>query len=152
MISAVFDCMVLLQAIANPHGPAAACLNLVDQGHVRPLVTPATLEEIALVLHRPGMRRTFPALTDELIQIFLDHLLATGQLVENAPIVYRLPRDPGDEPYVNLAIASQPSFLISRDNDLLDLMKNNAFRRSFPAVTILDPVAFLTRVRSGMEK
>jgi predicted nucleic acid-binding protein len=31
------------------------------------------------------------------------------------------PRDLMDEPYINLAVQAQASFLISRDNDLLDL-------------------------------
>lgn len=31
------------------------------------------------------------------------------------------PRDLMDEPYINLEVQAQASFLISRDNDLLDL-------------------------------
>jgi len=33
--------------------------------------------------------------------------------------------------------------LVTRDLDLLDLMKDTTFRQQFPSLTILDPVAFL---------
>jgi hypothetical protein len=35
MISAVFDATTLLQAATSRNGPAAGCLALVDDGHVR---------------------------------------------------------------------------------------------------------------------
>ena len=59
------------------------------------------------------------------------------------PNAYSLPRDPKDERYLNVAIASNAEFLVSRDLDLLDLMKDTAFRQQFPSLVILDPVAFL---------
>jgi hypothetical protein len=37
--------------------------------------------------------------------------------------------------------------LVSRDNDLLDLMKDHSFISQFPQMQIVDPIAFLTRVR-----
>ena len=57
-----------------------------------------------------------------------------------------------DEPYLNLAIATQAPFIVSRDNDLLDLMKNDEFRKAYPALTIMDPVAFLKHVRTEVAK
>ena len=59
------------------------------------------------------------------------------------PSAYALPRDPNDEPYLNVAIAANATFLVSRDLDLLDLMQDATFRQQFPSLTILDPVAFL---------
>ena len=53
------------------------------------------------------------------------------------------PRDPKDEPYINLALAANADYLVTRDNDLLDLMNDSDFRQQFPGLTILDPVAFL---------
>ena len=68
------------------------------------------------------------------------------------PAVYRLHRDPDDEPIVNLAIATQAAFLVSRDQDLLDLMNDEEFRKAYPDLTILDPVAFLKHVRAEVAK
>lgn len=69
-------------------------------------------------------------------------------VVDNPPAVFRLPRDPKDEPYLNLAIAVGARYLVSRDNDLLDLMTDespeaSAFRQQYPNLTVLDPVSFL---------
>jgi predicted nucleic acid-binding protein len=65
---------------------------------------------------------------------------------------YRLARDPDDEPYLNLAIAAKASFLVSRDNDLLDLMKDDAFRKAYPDLAIVDPPTFASHVRSEVAK
>ena len=51
--------------------------------------------------------------------------------------------DPKDAPYVNLALATRATFLVSRDKDLLDLMKDAGFRERYPALVILDPAEFL---------
>ena len=68
------------------------------------------------------------------------------------PHVFAYPRDPDDEPYVDLAIATHASFLVSRDNDLLDLMKDEGVRKSYPGITVLGPVAFLQHFRAEIGK
>jgi predicted nucleic acid-binding protein len=65
MIPAVFDCMVFLQAATKRTGPAAACLALVDDGHVQLFISVNVLEEVRDVLNRPAIRKKFPAITDE---------------------------------------------------------------------------------------
>ena len=61
------------------------------------------------------------------------------------PEVFGLERDPKDEPYINLALASQASYLVTWDRDLLELMNDEAFRQRFPQLTILEPPALLQR-------
>ena len=56
-------------------------------------------------------------------------------------------RDPKDEKYVNLAIEVAATYLVSRDNDLLDLMTGATdeckdFRRRFNSLTVIEPVKF----------
>ena len=67
------------------------------------------------------------------------------------PKVFTLARDPKDEPYIDLAAAAQARYLVSRDNDLLDLMGDAAFRRQFPGLTVIDPVALLRELASATE-
>ena len=62
--------------------------------------------------------------------------------IDLVPVSFRY-RDPDDEPYLNLAIAVSADYLVTRDNDLLDLMQDSAFRVRFPSLTILDPVTAL---------
>ena len=96
----------------------------------------------------------------------------TPQALHNRELVQRLRRrswigarssrvrrggDPGlwgvqslwdNAPYLNLAIAVHAPFLVSRDHDLLDRMKDADFRKAYPWLTILDPPALLAHVRS----
>jgi predicted nucleic acid-binding protein len=39
-------------------------------------------------------------------------------------------------------------YLVTRDNDLLDLQADEEFHRTFPDTTILDPVSFLQIARA----
>ena len=59
------------------------------------------------------------------------------------PSLFSLPRDPDDEPYLNLAIAAGADYLVTWDKDLLDLMQDASFRAQYPRLTILNPVALL---------
>ena len=152
MISAVFDTTTLLQAATSRRGPASACLAFVDEGHVKLFISAVTLDEIREVLNRPDIRRSFRKLTDENVLDFLDQLVGKSQMVEDVPRVYRYDRDPDDEPFLNLAIAIQAPFIVSRDNDLLDLMKNDEFCKTYPGLTIVDPVTFLRHVRGEIAK
>ena len=145
---AVFDCMIFLQAVANERGPAFACLRLVDEGQFSLVISPQVLSEVQQVLSRSKIRAKFPHLTDQRVDRFLQWIEERGITLDAVPQVFSYPRDPNDEPYINLAIASEARYLVSRDKDLLHLMAAGDFRRRFPNLTILNPVAFLTeRVR-----
>jgi putative PIN family toxin of toxin-antitoxin system len=139
----VFDCMVFLQAATSTQGPAFACVSLVEQGEVTLGLSHFILAEVKDVLYRPKVRRKFPHLTDERAESFLQRIEHLGSLYELVPRVFRYPRDPDDEPYINLAIASQARYLVTRDKDLLDLTADKEVRQHAPNLTILDPAAFL---------
>ena len=145
---AVFDCMVYLQAAANPSGPAFACFALVDAGKVTLCTSAPIFAEVRDVLNRPALRTKFPRLTAERVEAFLCNVEAKAVVLAEVPHVFSYPRDPDDEPYLNIAVAAGAKHLVSRDKDLLDLMSDSDFRSRFPDLTILDPVAFL-QVVSG---
>ena len=152
MTTAAFDCVVLLQAAANPNGPAGACLSLVESGHVKLFLSPQILVEARDVFTRPKTRTRFPQLTEEVIDGYLLKVATLATFVHVVPDAIQFRRDPTDEMYLNLAIATQAPFIVSRDNDLLDLMKVDDFRKVYPALTIIDPVAFLKHVRTEIAK
>jgi putative PIN family toxin of toxin-antitoxin system len=149
MISAVFDCVVYVQAAINDQGPAAACLKLVEDGHAKLFASPSILAEIRDTLSQKKLRLRFPRLTDELIDLLLQRIGQIAELLDGVPSVFSLPRDPDDAEYVNLSLAAQATFLVSRDKDLLSLMDEDGFCKAYPQLTILDPVAFLARVRTA---
>jgi putative PIN family toxin of toxin-antitoxin system len=148
---AVFDCVILLQAAGHPTGPAGACLQTVRDGRLELIVSPDVLVEVRDVLTRPKSLRKFPALTLEAVELFLDDVTSHAITLADVPKVFKLARDPKDEPYLNLAIAAGARYLVSRDNDLLDLMRDEGFRRQYPDLAIIDPATLLRELRSVPE-
>lgn len=148
-VRVVFDCMVYLQAAISDAGPASACLRLAEAGRLTLYLDRETLAEARDVLGRAGLRKKFPRLTDDLVAVFLGQVEAIGSMLDHVPQVYTLERDPDDEPYINLAIAAQASYLVSRDRDLLDLMDDPAFRARFPDLSVVDPSALLRALGSS---
>ncbi len=153
---AVFDCMTFLQATASPAGPAAACFRLVEDGRVRLVTSADILREVRDVLSRPKVRARNRRLTDEVVTAFLQRLVELAPPRADVPSSLRYPRDPKDEPYLNLALVEKAAFLVSRDNDLLDLMRDDspdgqALRAVAPGLRVVTPPEFLTVVRSMTE-
>ncbi|HSO75439.1 MAG TPA: putative toxin-antitoxin system toxin component, PIN family, partial [Blastocatellia bacterium] len=74
-------------------------------------------------------------------------LKENATFLESVPATFSYDRDPKDEMYINLALAAGAVYMVTRDNDLLHLMKESDigrdFRQRYPSLTILDPVAFL---------
>lgn len=146
--------MVFLQGAAKARGPAAACLNLVEAGHVQLFLSDEILREVHDVLTRPKLQKKFPALTNDRVRDFLNRLRATASVVGDPPKVISFERDPKDEKYLNLAAATAPAYLVSRDNDLLDLQKEETQGRDAIAkwcgqTQFVDPVAFL-KIMDGL--
>jgi putative PIN family toxin of toxin-antitoxin system len=148
---AVFDCTVFLQALANRKGPAFACKQLVDSGHVVLFLSEDVLAEVTEVLNRPEIHKKLKTITPERVAKFLADVTAKATTIAAVPKQFTYPRDPKDEPYVNLALAAGATHLVAWDKDLLDLIDEEKadgkdFRKRFPSLTILTPVAFLQEV------
>jgi len=135
--------MVFLQGAGCSAGPARACLSLVDDDRVILFMSDQILVEVRDVLTRPKSQRKFPMLTLESVNEFSRDVARKSVVLANVPNAYSNLRDPKDEPYLNVAIAANADYLVSRDLDLLDLMKDADFRQQYPSLTILNPVAFL---------
>lgn len=151
-LAVVFDCNILLQAIAHKTGPAAACLRLVEEGFLRLYLSEDILTEVAEVLRRPRIRERYPELTSEIVEDFLKALRNTAEITSDVPKRFSYPRDADDEPYLNLAIETEAKYLVSRDKDLLDLMTGpddecKEFRQRFRSLTVIGPIEFLKVVR-----
>ncbi len=98
------------------------------------------------MLTRPKTQRRFPLLTGEWVEAFVQNIESKAVVLTGVPKAVALPRDPKDEPYLDLAIAAKAHYLVSRDLDLLDLMHDASFRQSQPGLVILDPAAFLQEI------
>ena len=148
-IAVVLDCMVFVQATANRRSAAARVLDLLDTGEIELFLSPTILRELADVISRSTLRTRLPGITDEAMENLFKRLKKKAILVKRIPKTFTYPRDPKDEPYLNLAIATKASFIVSRDNDLLDLMRwdqeeGREFQKRFRFLRVVTPEAFLT--------
>lgn len=151
-LGVVFDCNILLQAVARKTGPAGTCLRLAEEGFLRLLLSEEILTEVSEVLKRPTIRSRYPELTYEIVDEFLKALRNIAEITGEVPRRFSYPRDIDDEPYLNLAIETEANYLVSRDKDLLDLMTGHddsckEFRQRFRSLTVIEPVEFLKEVR-----
>lgn len=102
----VLDCMVFLQGAGRPDGPARACFRLVDEDQVTLCLSAAILAEVRDVLTRPKTLRKFPRLSPEWVEAFVQNAESKAVVWTEVPQAFPLPRDPKDEPYLNLALAA----------------------------------------------
>ena len=153
--SAVFDCMIYLQAAISEKSPAAELFRQVERGSVLLFVSNETLSEIRDVLTRPKALIKYPHLTVEYVEIFLSRVLSKANLLNKIPKRFQYPRDPKDEKYINPAIEAEANYIVSRDNDLLDLMtgidaESKEFRQRFRFLKVIAPGEFLRIIQEGI--
>lgn len=144
----VFDCGVFLQGLLSKTGPAARCLELIDEDGIRLVMSQVILMEIKDVLSRDSIQNLSPHLTAEKLDGLIGLIYEKAEFVEDVPHYFSYPRDPSDEPYLNLAIHTKATFLVARDRDLLDLMTDytdeaKEFRQKFRNLKIVGPNKFL---------
>jgi uncharacterized protein len=149
----VLDRMVFLQAASRPAGPAARLfIEFIEAGQLTLSVSDAILAEVRDVLERPRVRAKNPTITDQVVDDFFHRIDQVAQKIDDVPASYSLPRDPDDEPYLNLAIAADADYLVTWDQDLLDLMHDATFRSQYPRLIILNPVALLQGLRPAAQQ
>jgi putative PIN family toxin of toxin-antitoxin system len=144
--------MLFLQGAARPEGLAGACFALLEMELVQLCLSDDIVAEVRDVLSRPEVRRKFRSLTDDLVEAFLGSARSRAFWISIPPKQFIFNRDPKDEPYINLAIAARAEFLVSRDNDILDLAKPDdadgaRLRAVTPNLRIVAPSEFLAEIQ-----
>lgn len=130
----VLDTNVAVSALLFTRGRLARLRGAWQQGHCTPLVSPATAAELMRVLHYPK----FGLHADEMRDLLGEYLpwCTTVPLPKKPPKVPPC-RDPGDVPFLQLAVAGKADYLVTGDRHLLEL--GGAFKRP-----IVSADAFLT--------
>jgi len=142
--------MLFLMRAARPER-AQETFRLVDDGAVTYCLSPAVIAEIQDVLLRSAHQIKFPLLMPERVAAFLSDITRRSRFIESVPDRYVLQRDPKDSKYINLALAAEAPYLVTREKDLLDLMdrttvEGNEFQQRFPNLRIIGPAAFVREV------
>jgi len=151
-IPVVYDCMIFLQAAARVDR-LHATMQLLHDGAVTLFVSPDVIAELRDVLTRPEVTAKFPALSPQHVDLFLSDLLSRAKMVLAVPLIFSLPRDKKDDPYLNLAIEAKARYLVTwNDRHLTYLMRQDTpegveFCRRFPGLSIVDPPTFLNEIR-----
>jgi len=144
----IFDCNVFIQAVAFEEGPAAAVVRLAEEGRIELFFSKPILSEVRRVVRYEEVRAISPSATPTRVDAMLDRLTYRGTLVRRVRRVFEYPRDPDDEPYLDLAVVTKAEWLVTRDNDLLSLPSSHTqfakrFRQLTHPLAIADPVTFL---------
>ncbi|MEJ7860804.1 MAG: putative toxin-antitoxin system toxin component, PIN family [Pyrinomonadaceae bacterium] len=151
----VFDCMIFLQAVISDKNVAFELFEHLEKDVFTLFVSGETLDEVNNVLNRPYIRNRNPQITDESIEMFLSRVLNRAKRLNKIPKHFQYPRDPKDEKYINPAIEAEANYIVSRDNDLLDLMtgidaESKEFRQRFRFLKVIAPGEFLRIIQEGI--
>jgi len=144
----VFDCNLFLQAVGKGGNHAFRCLQLAMDGEVTLCVSEQVLAEVVEVLRRPLVREMFPMLDDDRVDSLVAWLREFAEVIDPVPHEYDYPDDPKDEPYIDLAIAADATFLVSWDKHIIRLgdkahAEGRRFMQLHPSVNVMDPQRFL---------
>lgn len=130
----VLDTNVLVAGLLSPFGPCAQIVRMVSSGELTLYFDSRILSEYDDVLRRPKFR-----FQPDKVAALLDHIEHCGHLVATSPVPNLLP-DPGDQPFLEVAVSGQAVCLVTGN------------QAHFPAnkcqgITILSPSEFLTFYR-----
>lgn len=153
----VFDCMIYLQAVVRDTSLAANCLRLAEMHQIELFISRKIIAEVQEVLGRDKIRERFKTITNARVTEFLQRIQRTANRIHPVPQHFDYhERDAKDEPYLNLAIEVRADYLVSRDNDLLDLMSWNReagreFQKRYRFLKIVTPETFLAEINTADE-
>ena len=138
----VFDCNVFAQALITPDGRSGLCIQLVLEGRLRLFWSDYVLGEIRRIAEKPTPRKL--GITREMTEKLIALLFPVAHWIDAPPSVYQHPFDPKDSHYVDLAVSTTSSVIVSSDRHLLNLMKieraeGAAFLKLFPNIKVYQP-------------
>jgi putative PIN family toxin of toxin-antitoxin system len=138
-VRAIIDTNVLLAGLLW-HGTPHALVEHVRNGTLTLISSPVLLAELADVVARPKFD-TILIRSNTSRERSLDEVRALAEVIEPVPLPAPVCRDPDDDAVLALALAAQVDFIVSGDNDLLDL-------QAFESIPIVSPVEALRRVEA----
>ena len=135
MPKAVLDTNILVSALITPRGTPAQIVQAWRAGRFDLVTSPPLLWELKETLSRPKILDRYHLSPTDIHDLLTLLAGATIFVTAPAPMPARL-RDPDDLPALACALESQADYLVTGDNDLLDLGQ-------YQGVRIVRPSAFL---------
>ncbi len=139
-MKAVLDTNVIVSGIIKEEGPAGQILRLLFQDRKFISITSLDiLTEIREVLPRPKIRK-YHGWTNEQIDGFVTFLYAQSVVTEGK-LAVKIARDPQDDKFLACATEGTADYLVSGDEDLLQI-------KFYEGKQIVSPADFLDILQS----
>jgi len=145
----VLDTVVFVQALISGRGPSAGCIDRLRTGQFVLLLSDAIRAELQHVPLRPELSRRYSHITAERVNAFVAEIASLAVEIAHPPNVFALPRDPKDEPFIDLAVAGDADFIVTwNERHLTYLMKQDTpegrdFVSRYPKIGIVTPPQLL---------
>jgi len=144
----VLDTNTIVRAFINVNSASGRIVTACQTRQIVPLLSSPTLDEYRAVLTRPELVERYPELDRPEVAASLERLRYVSDFYRRITTRFRLPRDPRDESFLELAIAGDATHLVTTDNDLLSLTKAHdepakRLRRQLPGLSVLRPEDFI---------
>ena len=138
----VIDANIILSAAISQTGLPNQLLDMLFSGRTYELVvSPAIIAEWYQCVSRKSIQKA--AKTSELqLQSFIASIIAFSTAVEDSTTAQGLCRDPKDDIYISAALDANANFIVTGDNDLLDLA-------AVESVAIITPRQFYNWLQNG---
>jgi putative PIN family toxin of toxin-antitoxin system len=139
----VLDTVVFVQALISGRGASAGCVERLKAGRFVVLLSNALLAEMRDVPLRPELTRKYPYLTAQRVEGFVSEIESLALSIPAPAKAFTLPRDPKEEPLIDLAVAGDADFLVTwNERHLTYLMKQDTlegrdFCARFPKLRIV---------------
>ena len=144
VVRVVVDTNILVSDILVSQGMPNRLLRSWQQGHMQLLTAPSLIAEVDRTLRKPRIRRKYQ-LAEADIRALVESLEGAEHVTplphEQLPLVSR---DTNDDPFLAVAFAGSADYLVTGDNDLLDLTHNPALG-SIRIVTVREFLEILTQ-------
>ena len=131
----VLDVNVLISAVISPLGAPGRVLRFWEQDKFEIATSPPILSELERVIRYPKVQVKYK-IPAEFVQQFLSMIQGGAIVIEPSIELTTIKEDPSDNRYLECAIASESSYIITGDKHLLDL-------NTFEGIQVLSPAAFL---------
>jgi putative PIN family toxin of toxin-antitoxin system len=140
MIRAVLDTNTFVSAVINVQLSVSQEIyqNFIDK-HFLLIVSPPLLAEVDEVLHRKRVMK-FHKRSPEKLQEIMNQLTSLSYIVPGNTKV-DIVRDPDDNKILSAGVEGQANYIVTRDEDLLDLKK-------YQRIKIITPEDFMGILRS----
>jgi len=140
MIAAVFDTTVLVSAFLSPNGGAGVLVSNTPPLAFGLYLSFEIIEETeSRLLNRVRLRKRYNYTNGD-VERYITDLYTAARFVVELPII-QVVRDPNDDFILATAIKAQADYLVTFDNDLLDIKKYNE-------IEIVTPGDFLRILRA----